>query len=79
MAMGGVLIFLMGFLIYLATHLGTTEMAVLFNELDPADAKNIIARLDEQNVPYRLFKNGTEIHVPVSDALKLRPRAARQA
>lgn len=76
MAMGGVLIFLMGFLIYLATHLGTTEMAVLFNELDPADAKNIIARLDEQNVPYRLFKNGTEIHVPVSDALKLRVQLA---
>ena len=75
-AMGGVLIFLMGFLIYLATHLGTTEMAVLFNELDNADAKKIIAQLEEQNVPYRLYKNGTEIHVPVSDALKLRVQLA---
>ena len=74
--MGAVLIFLMGFLIYLATHLGTTEMAVLFNELDPADAKKIIAQLDEQNVPYRLYKNGTEIHVPVSDTLKLRVQLA---
>lgn len=75
-AMGGVLIFLMGFLIYLAAHLGTTEMAVLFNELDNADAKKIIAQLEEQNVPYRLYKNGTEIHVPVSDALKLRVQLA---
>ena len=74
--MGGVLVFLMGFLIYLATHLGTTEMAVLFNELDPADTNKIIAQLDEQNVPYRLYKNGTEIHVPVSDALKLRVQLA---
>ncbi len=75
-AMGGVLIFLMGILIYLATHIGTTEMAVLFNELDPADTKKIMAQLDEQNVPYRLYKNGTEIHVPVADTLKLRVQLA---
>ncbi len=75
-AMGGVLVFLMGFLIYLATQLGSTEMAVLFNELDPADTKKIIAQLDEQNVPYRLYKNGTEIHVPVADTLKLRVQLA---
>ena len=75
-AMGGVLIFLMSFLIYLATQLGSTEMAVLFNELDPADTKKIIAQLDEQNVPYRLYKNGTEIQVPVADTLKLRVQLA---
>ncbi len=75
-AMGGVLVFLMGFLIYLATHLGSTEMAVLFNELDPADTKKIMAQLDEQNVPYRLYKNGTEIHVPAADTLKLRVQLA---
>lgn len=75
-AMGSVLIFLMGFLIYLATQLGSTEMAVLFNELDPADTKKIIAQLDEQNVPYRLYKNGTEIQVPVADTLKLRVQLA---
>ncbi len=75
-AMGGVLVFLMGFLIYLATHLGSTEMAVLFNELDPADTKKIMAQLDEQNIPYRLYKNGTEIHVPAADTLKLRVQLA---
>lgn len=78
-AMGAVLVFLMGCLIYLATHVGQTEMAVLFNELDPADAKKIIAQLDEQNVPYRLYKNGTEIHVPVADTLKLRVQLAETA
>lgn len=75
-AMGGVLIFLMGFLIYLATHIGATEMSVLFNELDPADAKKIMAQLDEQNVQYRLYKEGTEIQVPAADALKLRVQLA---
>lgn len=75
-AMGGVLLFLMGFLIYLATHLGSTEMSILFNELDPADTKKIIAQLDEQNVRYKLAKNGTEIQVPAADALKLRVQLA---
>ena len=76
LAMSGVLIFLMGFLIYLATHLGTTEMSVLYNDLDPSDAKKIIAQLDEQNIPYRLYRNGTEIQVPSSEALKLRIQMA---
>ena len=75
-AMGGVLLFLMGFLIYLATHLGSTEMSILFNELDPADTKKIIAQLDEQNIRYKLTKNGTEIQVPATDALKLRVQLA---
>ena len=74
--MGGVALFLLGFLIYLASSLGKTEMAVLFNELDPADTKKIIAQLDEQNVPYKLTKNGTEIQVPVADSLKLRIQLA---
>lgn len=75
-AMGGVTLFLLGFLVYLASSVGKTEMAVLFNELDPADTKKIIAQLDEQNVQYKLLKNGTEIQVPVADALKLRVQLA---
>lgn len=78
-AMGGVAIFLMGFLIYLATRLGTTEMAVLFNDLEPSESRQIIEKLDEQNVQYQLYRNGTEIRVPVSDVLKLRVQLAETA
>ncbi|MGN0904662.1 MAG: flagellar basal-body MS-ring/collar protein FliF [Alphaproteobacteria bacterium] len=78
-AMGGVAIFLMGFLIYLATRLGSTEMAVLFSELEPGDTKQIIQKLEEQNVPFQLYKNGTEIRVPVADVLKLRVQLAETA
>ena len=74
--MGVVLAFMMGFLTYTATHLGSTDMAVLFNELDPADTKKIITQLEEQNIAYRLSKNGTEIHVPANDVLKLRVQLA---
>ena len=74
--MGGVVIFMMAFLIYLTARLGSTEMTVLFNELEPSDTKNIIAKLEEQNVPYKLQKNGTEIQVPAADSLKLRVQLA---
>ena len=77
--MGGVAVFLMGFLIYLATRLGTVEMGILFNELEPPEAKKIIEILDEQNVPYKLYKNGTEIQVPIADVLKLRVQLAETA
>ncbi|MCQ2913889.1 MAG: flagellar M-ring protein FliF [Alphaproteobacteria bacterium] len=75
-ALCAVALFLMGFLIFLATNLGKKEMAVLFNELDTADAKKIITKLEEQNVEYRLTKSGTEILVPIETALKLRVQLA---
>ena len=75
-AMGAVALFLLGFLIYLTASIGTTEMAPLFSDLDPADAKQIITRLEEENVPYKLKKNGTQIDVPAAQALKLRVQMA---
>ena len=77
--MGVVALFLMGLLIYLATHIGRTEMGVLFSDLDTADTKQIITKLDERNIPYQLQKNGTEIRVPVTEVLKLRVEMAETA
>lgn len=78
-AMGIVALFLMGLLIYLATHIGRTEMGVLFSDMDTADTKQILAKLDERNIPYQLYKNGSEIRVPVTDVLKLRVELAETA
>lgn len=72
LAIAAVGLFLLGFLVYLTTSLNKTDMAVLFNELDTADAKKIIAKLEEENVEYRLTKNGTEVLVPIDKVLKMR-------
>lgn len=39
---------------------------VLFRDLRPADAATIVARLDQDNVPYRLDDGGSTILVPAS-------------
>ena len=78
-AMGAVGVLLMGLLIYIATSLGRTEMGVLFSSLDNDSAKTIIEKLEERNIPYSLHKNGAEIHVPVTDVLKLRVELAETA
>ena len=78
-AMGVTALFLMGLLIYVATHIGRTEMGVLFTDLDTTEAKNIIEKLDERNVPYQLHKNGSEVRVPVTEVLKLRVELAETA
>lgn len=75
-AIAAVGLFLLGFLVYLTTSLNKTDMAVLFNELDSADAKKIISKLEEENVDYRLTKNGTEILVPIDKTLKMRVELA---
>ena len=76
MAMGAVALFLLGFPIYLTVGIGSTEMVPLFTGLDTADAKQIVTQLDEQNVAYKLQKNGTQIDVPAAQALKLRVQMA---
>lgn len=75
-AIAAVGLFLLGFLVYLTTSLNKTDMAVLFNELDSADAKKIISKLEEENVDYRLTKNGTEVLVPIDKVLKMRVELA---
>jgi len=47
-------------------------MALLYADLNPADASKITARLDQLNVPYRLRGDGTEILVPVDAVPKAR-------
>ena len=75
-AIAAVGLFLLGFLVYLTTSLNKTDMAVLFNELESADAKKIISKLEEENVDYRLTKNGTEVLVPIDKVLKMRVELA---
>ena len=71
-SMAGVALLLMGILIYISIRLGTTNMVPLYTDLEPADAKNVINRLDEQRIVYEVRNNGSEILVPADDAMKLK-------
>jgi flagellar M-ring protein FliF len=45
---------------------------VLFNNLSPQDGGNIVTKLKEKNVPYRVESNGTTIMVPAEKVYELR-------
>lgn len=62
--MGGVLIFLVGFFIFLTTRLAGPQMALLYGDLEDGDSAGIIAQLNTLNVPFELRKGGKEIFVP---------------
>lgn len=66
------------FFLFLSSRLGTPNMALLYGDLDPADASKIIGKLESMNVPYELRGNGGQIMVPSDQALRLRMSMAQE-
>jgi len=77
-AMGVTAIGLLAFFIFVLTRLSTPQMALLYSDLDGADAAAIAKQLDAQNIPYELTKNGTEVRVASDKVLKARVDMAAQ-
>ena len=71
-AMGGVAIGLVAFFIFLTLRLNTTQMSLLFAELDPNDSGKIIAQLEATGVPFQIRANGRQVLVPSDQVLRLR-------
>lgn len=76
--MGGVVLGLIAFFIYLTTRLATPQMALLYGELDPSDASQIATQLQNMNAPFEIRENGTEIHVEADQISRLRMAMAEQ-
>ena len=75
-AMGGVAIGLVAFFIFLTLRLNTTQMSLLFAELDPNDSGKIVAQLEATGVPFQLRANGRQVLVPSDQVLRLRMKLA---
>ena len=78
-SLGGVILFLISFFVYLATQFSSKEYAVLYTDLELEDAKQIVMQLESSNVQYKLTKNGTEILVPADVVNKMRVETAELA
>ena len=59
----GLAIALIIFIFLVSTRMGTVDMQPLYNDLDPVDANEIVARLEVANIPYRLEKEGKSLLV----------------
>lgn len=71
-SIAAVIIFLVSFLGYMIARMSNTEYVVLYTDLEMEGAKEIVTKLEADNVKYKLTKNGTEIQVPAEDVNRLR-------
>ena len=77
-ALAGVGLAVLGLVAMLAMRAAEPPMALLYGDLDPREAGQIVAQLDRQRVPHRLANGGAQILVPESDVPRLRLALARE-
>ncbi len=78
-SLAAIVIFLISFFAYIAMQVNSVEYSVLYTDLELEDAKQIVSRLDAENIKYKLTKNGTEILVPQDMVNKMRVETAELA
>jgi flagellar M-ring protein FliF len=78
MIVGGLLIGLAIFFVFVMGLLSAPNMSLLFGGLASKDAGEIVAKLDAMRVPYELTGDGTQILVPVDQVLRLRMALAEE-
>ncbi|MEX0694761.1 MAG: flagellar basal-body MS-ring/collar protein FliF [Rhodospirillales bacterium] len=76
--MGGVVLGLIGFLVFFATKLSTPSMTTLYGELAQSDAAGIVQELETRSIPFEIKQNGTQILVPADKVMQLRLELAQQ-
>ncbi|OSQ43744.1 flagellar M-ring protein FliF [Thalassospira alkalitolerans] len=72
MAISGVGVLLLVFFAFLILRVSAPNMELLYRDLDPTDASQIVNQLEEQQISYQLLNNGTEILVPADQVNRMR-------
>ena len=70
--LGGVMLALLGFFAWIITHVSTTPQALLYGDLDVAEAGKVVTHLEASGVPYQLASGGTSIFVPADQVARMR-------
>ena len=68
----------LAFFVYLTSRLATPDMSLLYAELDNQDSGQIVTRLEELNVPYRIEGNGSRIMVAQDQVARVRLQMAQE-
>jgi flagellar M-ring protein FliF len=74
----GIVVAVAGFFIFASGRLAQPELALLYSDVDPADAGRIVSRLEALKVPVQLSADGTRIMVPQTQAARLRMQMAEE-
>ena len=76
--MGLVGLVMVGFFIFLIGRVTTPQMGLLYSNLDIADSGAIVAQLEQNNVPFQVRANGSQIYVPANDVERIRVQVAQE-
>jgi len=75
--MGGVLLSMVGFFIYITSRLATPNMELLYGDLDQKDSGVIIQTLNSMKIPYEIGQGGS-INIPSGEIPRIRLLLADQ-
>jgi flagellar M-ring protein FliF len=76
-AMAGVGLAVLGLVAWLAMRAAEPPMALLYGDLDPRDAGQVVQALDRARIPFRLAAGGAQVLVPEADVPRVRLMLAR--
>ena len=77
-AMGAVALGLLGLLAFMVMRAGSgDQMALLYGDLDPRDASQMVDKLNQQHIPYRIGAGGGQILVPAEQVPEARMLLAK--
>ena len=60
------------FFIYLTSRLATPDLALLYADLDAQDSGQIVSRLEQMEIDYKVGRDGSQIYVPSDQVGRMR-------
>lgn len=76
-AIGSVMLGVIGFFIYLMSQTSNGNMAVLYSQLEPAEASRVVQKIESMGVPVTISPDGTTVNVPAEKVARLRMEVAQ--
>lgn len=76
--LAGVALALLGFFVWIITRASAPQQALLYGDLDMADAGRVVAQLEASNIPYRLDSGGGSIYIAAEQVARTRVALAEQ-
>lgn len=70
--MGGILLVLTTFFIFISLRVSTPDYSLLYNDLSSADSGAIAAKLEETQIPYQVSEDGSRVTVQDTDVGRAR-------
>ena len=78
LVLGGVTLALIGFFVWVIARASAPQQALLYSDLDIADAGRVASQLDASDIPYHLGNGGTSVYVAADQVARTRVALAER-